>query len=105
MIETPDHHGSHQNLLWEATIRPRARRILTRTQLSALNPAAAAQLAMAMKCPLITLHSEVHQSLEGGLRISLPDRLDRVSDAKRPHLRPARPGSLSTVSDDPLASA
>lgn len=61
MIETPDHHGSHQNLLWEAQDTPSHTAELDAIIVPTVRPAAylaaAAQLAMDMKCPLITLHS------------------------------------------------
>jgi hypothetical protein len=59
--ETPDHHGSHRDLLWaledpapprrsvDAIIVPTARRPAYLTQ--------AAGLAMSLDCPLVTLHS------------------------------------------------
>lgn len=59
--ETPYHHGSHQSLLWSPADSPPAPRgvdaIIVPTVRRPAYLAEAADLALALNCPLVTLHS------------------------------------------------
>src|SRR5579859_4934248 len=57
---TPDHHGSHQSLVWSADepVRPaKVDAIIVPTARPAAYLKEAARAALHLRCPLVTLHS------------------------------------------------
>jgi hypothetical protein len=60
-VTTKDHHGSHRDLLWTPDVLPSQRAkvdaIIVPTVRHPANLTAAADLANALHCPLVTLHS------------------------------------------------
>ena len=69
---TPDHHGSHRNLLWASVDLDPASDIDAIIVPTARRPAYldnAATLARALSCPLVTLHSNVDQRAGAAQRL------------------------------------
>jgi hypothetical protein len=91
-IETPDHHGSHQDLLWAAddpaTTRHGIDAIIVPTARRPAYLAEAADLAQALGCTLVTLHSKQWTSAAKAAQ-RLPRAVDLIAiDVPDPaHLR------------------
>jgi len=81
-FETPDHHGSHRDLLWTGDDPGRKRSIDAIIVPTARRPVyleKAAVLARALDCTLVTLHSKQWTSpdLSSGLMAGAGRRADR----------------------------
>lgn len=82
VIETPDHHGSHQNLLWDTVDASPKTAGLDAIIVPTVRPAAyldeAAHLALALECPLVTLHSGKWTSVDKASQ-RLPPGVDLIA--------------------------
>lgn len=79
-IDAPDHSGSHRSLLWENADQPPADidAIIVPTARPPAYLKEAADLANALGCSLVTLHSKKWTSAAGGARI-VPHTVDLIA--------------------------
>ena len=90
--ETPEHHGSHRDLLWDADDPSLTRQdidaIIVPTARHPAYLAEAAALALSLSCTLVTLHSKQWTSAARAAQRLSPD-VDRIAIdlPDRPHLR------------------